>query len=212
MALIPNILENSGLMIPSLGFEGLGPQTDTTFHRRCLSAHPGPGQFASNPNPDTSNTEGTIADYLSVNNPNSASSCLYDTSNNYCSEDIHSTSRNNNSRMKAKNLTIDKLKMTRNQIHISDLNMKTDEQGRNSIDNNNLRMSSVQGDIERLSLKFPDNSNIANYQAITLKNKEFIRPRVIFLYSKNIKLESIEVVDRSRVRGFTLDELQLARH
>lgn len=70
----------------------------------------------------------------------------------------------------------------------------------------------MQGDIERLSLKFPDNSNKDNYQAIAHKNKEFIRPRVIFLYSKNIKLESIEVVDRPRVRGFTLDELQLARH
>jgi hypothetical protein len=189
MALIPNILENSGLMIPSLGFEGPGPQTDTTFHRRCLSAHPGPGQFASNPNPDTSNTEGTIADYLSVNNPNSASSCLYDISNNYCSEDIHSTSKNNNSRMKANNLTIDKLKMTRNPIRISDLNMNTYDQSRNSFDNNNFRVSGVQGDIERLSLKFPDNSNIANYQAIALKNKEFIRPRVIFCIQKLLSLK-----------------------
>lgn len=176
-------------MIPSLGFEGPGPQTDTFFHRRCLSAHPGPGQFASNPNPDTSNTDGTIADYLSVNNPNSTSSCLYDISNNYCSEDIHSTSKNNNSRMKANNLTLDKLKMTRNPIHISDLNMTTYDQSRNSFDNNNFRGSSVQGDIERLSLKFPDNSNIANYQAIALKNKEFIRPRVIFLYSKTLSLK-----------------------
>jgi hypothetical protein len=137
MALIPNILENSGLVIPSLGFEGLGPQTDSSFQRRCHSSHPGPGQFASNPNPDSSNTDGTIADYLSVNNGNSTSSCLYDISNNYCSEDIHSASKNNNYRMKANNLTIDKLKMIRNPIYISDLNMNTNDQSRNSVDYNN---------------------------------------------------------------------------